>query len=305
MEILAVCGRDAYYLATVAALNGRPRASRGLVARDAGFTSILMESSIDAFPIGIRPRLSKAIAAAEALQLIAGYATPKLMFAIAPQFRDYAENGRLHGAYGARIKTQIPAAIEKLHNDMGSRQAVVTLWDEYLDNRPGHKDYPCTVALQFEVDETGRLCMNVFMRSNDVWLGLPYDLFQFSQLHLTMATSMQLVPGWYRHTTMSLHVYERDVENVEAIDEPTSLLAGGLPLGIGRPGEPMVDVMKNARRLLVGCPGRTYAEDWYAKTLYRYTHSNEATKDKENETDVGRDVDDGRADDRKAIPVQP
>jgi len=171
----------------------------------------------------------------------------------------------MHGAYGSRIRYQVAGAIAKLEHDQDTRQAIITLWDPVLDNQPDKRDYPCTVALQFEVND-GRLCMNTFMRSNDAWLGLPYDMFQFTQLQLTIANAMRLDFGWYRHTALSMHLYERNFITANKIHPPTDFT--WQPVGLGVRGDSFVETMKLARQLTVSgftAFGRelTASEVWY------------------------------------------
>jgi thymidylate synthase len=192
--------------------NGRTRAPRGEKTRDLGYTVIELDGPADALPYIPGRDLNDRIAAAEAAQLIGGFANEKLMTSITPNFQRYIEpkTARFWGAYGRRIGAQVSAVVTKLKLDPDTRQAVITLWDPALDNQAGKRDYPCTVGLQFEVADDGSLRMNTVMRSNDAWLGFPYDVFQFTQLQWTIATVLDRVPGRYRHTAFSMHLYERD-----------------------------------------------------------------------------------------------
>src|SRR5690606_21896038 len=108
--------------------------------------------------------LNQAISAAEAVQLIGGFSAPGILLRISNRFRQFMNGDGFHGAYGSRIRMQIPSIVTKLQRDVNTRQAVATLWDPQLDNLSGMSDYPCTVALQFEIRD-GRLCMNTIMRS--------------------------------------------------------------------------------------------------------------------------------------------
>lgn len=222
MEIVGHTGRQIYAEVVEYVLGaGVRREPRGKSTLDAGFVSILLQEPIDALPTGTGRGVIKSIAAVEALQLVAAHSDPDLVMRIAPKFRDYAEEDEtFHGAYGHRIGYQMPAITRKLTVDPHTRQAVATLWDSRRDNLEGKRDYPCTVALQFEVREDGALCMNTVMRSNDVWLGLPYDLFQFTQLQMTLAHALDRKPGWYRHTVLSMHAYTEDIDNLRNVHPP-------------------------------------------------------------------------------------
>jgi thymidylate synthase len=192
--------------------NGVSRTPRGLTTVDAGYTIVEIDDVRGGLPLGVGRKINPAIGAIEALQLIGAVSKPDLLLNIAPQFKRYMDGGSFHGSYGKRIRMQLPNVCRKLQEDPNTRQAVITLWDPALDNLIDKHDYPCTVALHFEMDVSGRLCMNTTMRSNDVWLGFPYDVFQFTQLQLTLANVLNVAPGPYRHTTWSMHLYERNFE---------------------------------------------------------------------------------------------
>ena len=274
---------------------GLRRAPRGELTRDVGLAVIVLETPRQALPVGLGRDVNRNIAAAEAIQLIGGFAQPDLLTRASPNFKRYARpDGTFHGAYGARVKYQVGAAVAKLRKDPDTRQAVITLWDPWLDNLEGEKDYPCTVMIQFETNER-ELCMNVVMRSSDVWLGLPYDMFQFGQLQLSVARTLGMTPGWYQHTTLSLHLYERDVaaaRQLAKIKIPSDFRVQ--PEGIGRDGDSFTEIMKRARQVVnAGTNGLelhepTRSELWYVERFASY---------------MGRDVVGGGADDRAAEPV--
>jgi len=102
--------------------------------------------------------------------------------------------------------------ITLLQEKPNTRQAVITMWNggDLLHAIIGdHKDLPCTLSLQFLL--RGRLlhCIAT-MRSNDVWLGLPYDVFAFTCLQRLIADALKVKTGMYVHQVGSLHVYERN-----------------------------------------------------------------------------------------------
>lgn len=197
--------------------DGEHRSPRGQLTHDLGNVTLFFEDADrNMLPTRVGRRLNRGIAAVEALQLIGGVSTPDLLVRVAPQFRQFAEpSGQFWGAYGQRIGGQLEQVVRKLQADLDTRQAVLTLWDPRYDNTPGKRDYPCTVTLGFSVYRRRNLDLNVTMRSNDVWLGLPYDLFQFNQLQHTVATLLSLEVGEYNHTAWSLHLYDRDYAAAE------------------------------------------------------------------------------------------
>lgn len=127
-----------------------------------------------------------------------------------------------NSAYGYRIFSKfgfdqwehVKALLKK---DPNSRQAVIHIKD--ANNIPT-KDVPCTVYLQFFIRD-GKLNMSTHMRSNDIWMGVPYDMFSFCFLQMMMAMELGVEIGQYTHYAGSLHLYKRDYEtakrNIEAL----------------------------------------------------------------------------------------
>ena len=257
--------------------HGVPREPRGRKTRDGGFTVIELEVPYFAFPYGLRPGLSMKIAVAEAVQLIGGFSHSDLLTKATPKFADFLESdGHFHGSYGSRVRYQVASVVRKLREDPATRQGVVTLWDPVLDNLSDKKDYPCTVMLHFEITRRDMLAMTTVMRSNDVWLGLPYDLFQFTQLQCTVARALGLEPGRYRHVTMSMHIYDEDIAKAMDCDfrQPRELDEGHMALftGLGRPGDDFTATMKRARVLTTNAENveETISEGQYRKIFASY-----------------------------------
>lgn len=141
------------------------------------------------------------------------------------QIVKFSDDGaRLDGAYGPRVSDQLSYVIDTLGKDPSSRQAVINIWRE----RPrASRDVPCTLSLQFLLRDK-RLTLVTTMRSNDVYLGLPYDLFTFTQLQMYVAACLDVHVGEYVHNVGSFHLYESNYEAAEkclnaAISYPKSL----------------------------------------------------------------------------------
>lgn len=263
--------------------SGERRSPRGIPTLDMGFASIVLLDATRGLPLGIGRNLNPAIGAVEAIQLIAGSSNPELVLRLAPQMLRYTDSTEYDdttrmfwGAYGERIKLQVYAQIRKLLTDPSTRQAVITLWDPWLDNVDDKNDYPCTIALQFSI-HSSLLDMNVIMRSSDAWLGLPYDVFQFTQLQQSVAYALNTTPGIYRHTTFSLHLYEHDMPVAsDLIDEFSPHTAYEKynevfqPASIGLPGQSFVDIMRRAQRIIDNeeINDETPSERWYQDVLH-------------------------------------
>lgn len=248
--------------------HGRQRSPRGVKTYDLGWVTTVIASPYDALPVGVGRNVNRAIAAAEAVQLIGAFSDPEMLTRVSPNFSRFTEpDGTFHGAYGNRIGYQLVSVIRKLSDDPDSRRAVINLWDGQLDNIPDKNDYPCTVALGFEISDN-KLVMNTVMRSNDVWLGVPYDWFQFTQLQLTVAHLLAVEPGEYRHTAWSLHLYEHDVERAESLVPPRMFAEGTEAFGFGTPTDDVYDVITRVRRLPYEMvPHSTITERWYHEQL--------------------------------------
>jgi len=247
---------------------GVHRSPRGEETRDLGYTVLEIEDPTRATPLGVGRGVSRNIIAAEAVQLVGAFSDPGLL--PGASFAPYRErDGRFWGAYGDRIGYQLLDVVHKLKTDASTRRAVISLWDPRLDNVDYKNDYPCTVMLQFEHDDDGRLCLNVIMRSNDAWLGTPYDLAQFSVLLQTAATLVGRPVGWYRHTALSLHLYERDViKTFEKLHtEPEEVAGDSFPRGLARPGDTALQAIQRIRKLPYVDGHYLVQEHWYREAL--------------------------------------
>lgn len=104
---------------------------------------------------------------------------------------------------------QIEQALMQLRDNPSSRQVVLHIKEaRNLIDHPT-KDLNCTVCLQLFIRD-GKLYMTTYMRSNDLWMGFPYDVFQFTCLQVLLAMELGTELGTYTHVAGSLHLYERD-----------------------------------------------------------------------------------------------
>lgn len=256
--------------------NGEPRESRDGPTLDAGWTTIVLPPW-DTLPVGVGRKIAPRIAAAEAVQLIGGFSDPDLLPASFDRYRE--DNGEFHGAYGRRLAVgdQLARQVAKLRRDPETRQAVVTIWNPIMDNEP-KRDIPCTVTIGFRRIPLplggDRLDTHVTMRSNDVFTGVPYDWFQFGQLQLTVARSLNVMPGRYVHTAWSLHLYERDRERAVTVGAgaPVALdYEPHRPGGLCRtPGDDWSVVTERARKIPYESEllqNMTPDEMWYRRVL--------------------------------------
>lgn len=100
---------------------------------------------------------------------------------------------------------------ELLRKSSETRQAVIHI--KTADNKES-KDVNCTVCLQFFIRDN-KLHATVYMRSNDIWMGFPYDVFQFTCMQILMSMELGVEIGTYTHVAGSLHLYKRDLQEEE------------------------------------------------------------------------------------------
>lgn len=158
--------------------------------------------------------LNPAFAVAECMWILCGRNDVATVTCFNKQIAQFSDDGmRFNGAYGPKVVEQLPYIVETLRKDPDSRQAVMTVWRE----RPGvTKDIPCTIMFQFFVRD-GHLELITYMRSNDLWLGFPYDLFNFTTLQMYIASQLELKVGRYRHMVGSLHLYAHNLEKAREV----------------------------------------------------------------------------------------
>jgi thymidylate synthase len=200
--------------------DGRLSAPRGKVTKELLHKAIAVDMSKPVLTIPGRA-LNYRFMAAEAYWILSG---DDSVAGIAPYNRNisgFSDDGeKFFGAYGPKIVGQLDYVVEKLKSDPDTRQAGLTIWRE----NPGPtKDIPCTVAIFFSL-RGRKLSCHVFMRSSDIWLGVPYDVFNFSMLaHLVCshlnhdrASHDVFEPGTLYLTAASSHLYEPNWTQAEA-----------------------------------------------------------------------------------------
>lgn len=144
---------------------------------------------------------------------------------------DYSDDGiSFYGAYGPRFRDQVDQVVDTIGRDLHTRQAVLTLWRQ---NPQPTKDVPCTVALQFMVRD-GVVHTNVFMRSSDVWLGFPYDVFNFTMMtayvkhRLARVYGINVGLGYMTLVAGSQHLYTSNLDRANAVIMAWNPTPGGL-----------------------------------------------------------------------------
>ena len=86
-----------------------------------------------------------------------------------------------------------------------TRKAAISIYDGKEMSKYSN-DTPCTYAVQFTILDD-KLCMSVYMRSNDIWYGFCNDQYQFSSLQKLVADKLSMDVGWYYHHAHNMHLY--------------------------------------------------------------------------------------------------
>lgn len=142
------------------------------------------------------------------------------------------------GGYGPRLfgpapNNRVETVIEILREKGTTRKAVIqVLTNDDLRGNP--LDVPCTCTLQFLV-RNNSVELITYMRSNDVMLGMPFDVFSFTMIQELVARSLGMKLGPYTHMVGSLHLYE------EAVTDARRFLDEGVMLGMAMPAMPEAD----------------------------------------------------------------
>lgn len=217
MEVTAQTGDELYLKAIDAVLlYGAEVSPRGLATRELTNVTLFLSDPTTAVPLNVGRGVNLRIGATEYVHLVGAYSSlEQLNAASNGRFSRFADGGRLRGAYGPRTAGQFHNVVRKLAEDPDSRQACVVIWREG-DLAVSSRDTPCTTGFQFRV-RNGELDMRTTMRSNDAWLGLPYDIFMFTRLQMSMAWALKLRVGEYSHSVGSFHIYEQDVKKAESL----------------------------------------------------------------------------------------
>jgi thymidylate synthase len=152
----------------------------------------------------------------------------------AKRWAEFSDDGhRIVGScYGRRIfraagdggASQWERAKRLIRQDTDSRRVILNFQDDRTALSTDAKDAACASTMQFLVRDS-KVDAIVYMRSNDVFLGLPYDLFVFTMLQELFAAELGLDVGRYHQMVGSLHLYESDLARARNVwaDKPDSI----------------------------------------------------------------------------------
>jgi len=196
------------------------QASRAGSTRELLHVCVSIDEPQQRWILSREPPLNPAFAIAEVVWLVEGRQDAGFLNHWNPVLPRFAGTGPVyHGAYGYRLREnfgfdQLVRAFEVLRRNPDSRQVVLQTWDATkdfprADGEPAAEDIPCNIASMLKVRE-GRLDWLQVLRSNDLYLGLPHNIVQFTSLQEILAGWLGVSIGQYQQVSDSLHVYERD-----------------------------------------------------------------------------------------------
>ena len=115
------------------------------------------------------------------------------------------------GADGSTID-QIAQVVGQIRKTPDSRRLIVSAWN--VADLPRMALMPCHVLFQFYVAD-GKLSCQLYQRSADVFLGVPFNVASYALLTMMMAQVCDLVPGEFIHTFGDVHLYNNHVEQAK------------------------------------------------------------------------------------------
>ena len=109
---------------------------------------------------------------------------------------------------------QISRAVDDIKNNPDSRRIIVSSWN--VADLPNMNLPPCHAFFQFYVAD-GRLSLQLYQRSADSFLGVPFNIASYALLLLMTAQVTGLQPGEFIHTFGDLHIYRDHLEQVKEL----------------------------------------------------------------------------------------
>lgn len=142
------------------------------------------------------------------------------------QDADFAlKHGDLGPVYGKQWRDfngvdQLKNLLNDLKNNKGSRRLIISSWNPV--DVPNMALPPCHCFMQFYVDEDDNLSCQLYQRSADIFLGVPFNIASYSLLTCMLAQVSGLKPKEFVHTLGDAHIYENhlDVVNIQLQREP-------------------------------------------------------------------------------------
>jgi thymidylate synthase len=131
------------------------------------------------------------------------------------------ENGDLGPVYGKQWRSwegpqgqvidQVADVVKQVKTNPDSRRMIISAWN--VADLPKMALMPCHALFQFYVAD-GKLSCQLYQRSADVFLGVPFNIASYALLTMMMAQVCDLLPGDFVHTFGDVHIYNNHLEQV-------------------------------------------------------------------------------------------
>ncbi len=123
----------------------------------------------------------------------------------------YGKQWRSWQSASGEVIDQITNLIQEIKDNSDSRRLIVSAWNVGELERMALM--PCHTLFQFYVSN-GRLSCQLYQRSADAFLGVPFNIASYSLLTMMIAQVCDLLPGEFIHTFGDLHIYKNHLEQV-------------------------------------------------------------------------------------------
>jgi thymidylate synthase len=124
----------------------------------------------------------------------------------------YGKQWRSWEGAGGKVVDQISDVIAQIKSNPDSRRLIVSAWN--VAELPKMALMPCHALFQFYVAE-GKLSCQLYQRSADVFLGVPFNIASYALLTMMVAQVCDLEPGEFIHTFGDVHLYSNHIEQAK------------------------------------------------------------------------------------------
>jgi thymidylate synthase len=128
------------------------------------------------------------------------------------QWRNFGATKKADGSYASDGVDQIKRVLEQIKKTPESRRLIVTGWNPKEAEEVALP--PCHTMFQFYV-EGGRLSCQLYQRSGDVFLGVPFNIASYALVTMMVAQVSGLLPGDFVHTLGDAHLYANHLEQAK------------------------------------------------------------------------------------------
>jgi thymidylate synthase len=201
--------------------NGRPKADRTGTGTLSIFGSQLRFDLAERFPLITTKRVHLKAVIHELLWFLRGETNVKSLHEAGVSIWDEwaAPDGDLGPIYGYQWRSwpapdgrhidQIAEVVRLLRTEPHSRRMIVSAWN--VADLPKMALAPCHTLFQFYVLD-GKLSCQLYQRSADIFLGVPFNIASYALLTLMLAQVTDLAPGEFIHTFGDAHLYQNHLE---------------------------------------------------------------------------------------------